>query len=86
MQQTLGGWQEFLAGLGQVEPARGPVEQQHAEILLQMLDRQAQCRLGHEQRLCGSGQAAMLGHRDKRTHMPHRKASRRPIFIHPFFS
>ena len=48
------------ARLGQLEPAAGAREQRHAELGLEPADLLGQARLGHEQRLRGGRERAVL--------------------------
>ena len=67
------GCREHLLGLrqqplppdGQLHPARRPVEQRHAELVLERLDLGAQRGLADVQSLGGPGQVAGLGHDTK---------------------
>ncbi|CPJ60674.1 Uncharacterised protein [Bordetella pertussis] len=64
-QQRLGGGQQRFAGLGQAKPARGPVEQRHAQALLQRLQLGGDGGLGQRQRFGGLGQIAQAGDGDE---------------------
>jgi hypothetical protein len=51
-----------LADVGDREVARGPLDQPHAQALLQQRDAPAQFGLGHAQRASGRREAAVLDH------------------------
>ncbi|CAM5316237.1 hypothetical protein SALBM311S_08179 [Streptomyces alboniger] len=50
------------AGLGEVDTARGAVEQLDAEFGLELADLRGERRLGHVEPLGGSTEVALLGH------------------------
>jgi hypothetical protein len=62
--------QEHLAGGGEVHPPGGPVQQPHAELLLELADLLGQRRLGHVQALGGAAEVALLGHGDEVVELP----------------
>jgi len=65
--------QELMALVGDVQAPRVPLEQFHAEIVLQFLDRLGDRRLRDRQVLRGARYGALLGHRDEELQLPDRE-------------
>ena len=59
-----------LTGLGDRHPARGPLDERDADLLLEPADLLRQRRLGDVLALGGAGEVALVGERDEVPELP----------------